>query len=236
MATDTTKGFIRMREEWDHDNIHTGAANGVRWLITADNSGTFAVSDSAELQAASVTGTSNDNYNELGHRLTWRAQDGMMSMEARVDTTAITTVGFTVGFNDDVLEDSNLQPVSLSGTTFTSNASTFIGFVYCTDATNNNWHVFMVCDDADTTVAIACLNTGVAPVANTPQTLKVVVYDQQACNQTRAEFYIDGTIQLTMTSAIDRDALLTPHIGHTTRSCGASTLNVHYIDTMKTRP
>jgi len=236
MATDTTKGFIRMHEEWEHDNINTSAANGVRWLITADNSGTFAVSDSAELQAASVTGAADNNMNEIAHRLVWRAQDGMMSMEARVDLTDITTTAVNIGFNHAVGAACNTLPVELSGTTFTSNASTFVGFVFDTDATNDNWHAFMVDDCADTTVAIACLNTGIAPVNNEPQTFKVVVYDQQACNQTRADFLIDGVIQLTMTSAIDRDVLLTPHIASENRACSARTMNVHYVTTVKTRP
>ena len=234
MATDTTKGFILMHEEWLHDNINSSAANGVRWLTTTDSGTAFGVNDSAELQAQGVTGSANDNYNEIAHRLTWRAQDGMMSMEARVDLTDITAVGTFIGFSDNVAE--NQLPVALSGTTFTAQANTALGFVFCTDATNDNWHVTMVDDTNLTTVPIASLNTGVAPVNNTPQTFKVVVYDQEVCNQTRSEFWIDGELQLTMASSIDRDALLTPYIGHVTRSCNTRTMNIHYITTKQTRP
>ncbi len=236
MATDTTKGTIRFMEEWLTDNIHTGAANGVTWIVTTDGGTAFAVNDSAELQAQSVTGTCDNDMNEIGHRLVWRAQDGSMSMEARLDLAAITAQAVTIGFNDDVSECSDTLPVELSGTTFTSNAGTFIGFVFDIDATNDNWHVFMVDDDADTNVAIACLNTGIAPVADTPQTFKVTVYDQEACNQTRADFWIDGVLVYEMASAIDRDVLLTPHIAHETRAGCGQTMNVHYIETKKSRP
>jgi len=233
MAVDTTRGFITLMEEFDTDHIGC-AGNAVRWVTVLDNSGTFAVSDSPELQAASVTGSCNDNYNSIGHRLTWSAQAGMMSMEARVDLERITTVGMWVGLTSNMTEAT--QPVTLSGTTFTSTATTAIGFVYCTDATNDNWHAFMVDDCNDTSVPIATLNTGVAPVADTPQTLKVVVYDQQCGNQTRAEFYIDGNLEVTMDSAVDRDVLLGPLIGHTVRDGCPATANVHYIETIKTRP
>lgn len=238
MATDTTKGTIRLWEEFDTDNINTSAADGVRWLVTLDNSGTLAPSPSAELQAASVTGAADNNMNELYYRdLSWRAQDGYMSMEIRLDMACATTLrAVNVGFNDDVLDASNSLPVELSGTTFTSNAGTFIGFVYDTDATNDKWHAFMVDDCNDTTVAIGTLNTGVGPTADTPQTLKVVVYDQGACNQTRAEFFIDGNLEVTMESAIDRDILLTPGFAHENRGCAATTVNLHYVEVKKSRP
>lgn len=237
MATDTTKGTIRVMQEFDQDNIHTGSANGVSWHVTLDNSGTLAPVASAELQAASVTGGADNNMNELAYEyLSWRAQDGFMSAELRVDMTSITLAAVSFGFNDDVLEDSNTLPVELCGTTFTSNAGTFIGFIYDPDATNDNWHAFMVDDCNDTTMAIACLNTGVAPVADTANTLKVVVYDQGACNQTRAEFYIDGKLEVEMASAIDRDILMTPHFGHENRVGCAATANLHYIEVKKSRP
>ena len=237
MATDTTKGTIRLWEEFNHDNIGTSSGDGIQWIVSLDNSGTLAPVASAEMQAASVTGSTDDNMNDFYYPLlSLRARDGFMSMEMRLDMATIPLVAVNVGFNDDVNDGSNTLPVELNGTTFTSNAATFIGFVYDTDTNNDNWHAFMVDDCADTTVAIATLNTGVAPVANTAQTLKVVVYDQGACNQTRAEFYIDGNLEVTMESAIDRDALLTPGFAHETRACAAHTVNLHYVEVKKSRP
>ena len=237
MATDTTKGTIRVWEEFDTDSIHTCVGNGVRWLVTLDNSGTLAPVANSGLVAASVTGGADNNMNEIWYKdLSFRAQDGFMSFEARIQPTSITLGAYNIGFNDDVLDASDTLPVELSGTTFTSNAATFIGFVYDPDATNDNWHVFMVCDDADTTVAIATLNTGIAPVACTSQTFKVMVYDQEACNQTRAEFYIDGDLVLEMPLAIDRDALLTPGFAHENRVGCADTVNLHYFEAKKARP
>ncbi len=235
MPSDGPRGLIRMMEEWDTDNIGC-AGNGVRWLITADNSGTLAVSDSSELQAASVTGTAVNNMNEIGHRLTWDAQAGYMSVEMRVDLATITNTAMNIGFNDEVAEGAATLPVELSGTTFTSNAVTFVGFVFDTDATNDNWHVFMVDDNADTAVPIACLNTGIAPVANTPQTFKVVVTDQGCGIQTRTSFWVDGLEVYNMVSSIDRDVLLTPYFASENRACGAITTNIHYIYTEKSRP
>ncbi len=238
MATDTTKGTIRVWEEFDTDTIHTCVGNGVRWLVTLDNSGTLAPVANAGLVAASVTGACDNDMNEIWYKdLSFRAQDGFMSFEARVENvTAVTGRALNVGFNDDVLDASNTLPVELSGTTFTSNASTFIGFVYDVDATNDTWHAFMVDDCGDTTLAIATLNTGIAPVACTSQTLKVMVYDQEACNQTRADFFIDGELVVEMALAVDRDVLLTPGFAHENRAGCATTVNLHYLEAKKARP
>lgn len=237
MPTDTSKGVITVFDEFNIDHIGTSAGDGIQWLVSLDNSGTLAPVASAELQAASVTGTTNDNMNDFYYRdLSYRAQDGFMSWEVRLDLASIVDVAVNVGFNDDVNDASGTLPVELSGTTFTSNAGTYVGFVYDTDATNDNWHVFMVDDNNDTTVPIACLNTGIAPVANTPQTLKIVVDDNGACNQTRTAFYIDGLEVLTMVSSIDRDVLMTPGFAHETRACSAKTVNLHYVEAMKSRP
>lgn len=237
MATDTSKGIITVFDEFNIDHIGTSGGDGIQWLVTLDNSGTLAPVASAELQAASVTGTANNNLNDFYYRdLSFRAQDGFMSWEMRLDLAGITNVAINVGFNDDVNDASDSLPVELSGTTFTSNAGTFVGFVFDTDATNDNWHVFMVDDNNDTSVPIACLNTGIAPVANIPQTFKIVVEDNGACNQTRTSFYIDGLEVYTMVSSIDRDILMSPGFGHENRACGATTVNLHYVEAKKSRP
>lgn len=224
-------------DEFSTCTIATSNSPGVNWLVTLDNSGTLAPVASAEHQAASVTGGADNNMNDMYFPLlSWRAQDGFMSMEIRLDLTSLTLGAVWVGFNDDVNDASDTLPVELSGTTFTRQADTSIGFIYDPDATNDTWHAFMACDAANTTDPIACLNTGVAPVADTANTLKVVVYDQQACNQTRAEFWVDGLITHTMVRAIDRDALLTPGFAHENRVGCADTVNIHYIEVKKSRP
>ena len=208
MPTDTSKGYVVFFDEFLGDLLDDA------WGSSVDNCATAIIPtpDTAVTDGfvRLLTHCADNNMAEIGHSLSWRAQDGMMSMEVRVAMSAITTTSMSIGFNDDQLEASNTLPVELCGTTFTSNAATFVGFVFDTDATNDNWHAFAVDDCTDTTTAIACLNTGKAPVAATYQTLKVVVHDRGACNMAYAEFFIDeelvSSICLLYTSPSPRDS------------------------------
>ena len=234
MPTDTSKGYVVFFDDFLGDLIDDA------YGTTADGSATVAIPtpDTAVVDGfvRLTTHNSDNNMAEIAHSLSYRAQDGIMSFEARVKMSAITTTAMSIGFNDDQLEASNTLPVELSGTTFTSNAATFVGFVFDTDATNDNWHAFAVDDCTDTTTPIACLNTGVAPVADTYQTLKVVVHDRGACYMAYAEFFINCELQASIENAIDRDATLVPHIAAEARAaCASRNHDVDYIEVMKSR-
>lgn len=237
MPVDTTRGMWEKLEDFYHDNINTSAANGVEWLTSTDGGGTaFAVDLTAATGgvATSVTAAAAE-LSEIGHEaFVVVPQHGFMYMEVRCQIDAITTVAVNIGFNDDALEDSNTLPVELSGTTFTSNAATFVGFVFDTDATNDDWHAFWVDDDNDTSTAIASLRyTGVAWKAAAYWTFRVELQDQGSGNPLRAVLSItndSGTMfQKTVTTNLDRDASLTPYVAQEGRATVNRTLTVDYI-------
>lgn len=227
------RGPVELFDDFLGDTINTDM-----YQTSADSGDTaFSVPATVIVDGAitGITDTTDNDMVEIGGALQWRAQDGTLVMEARLHSTVVSNVAITVGFNDDVLEDSNTLPVELATTTFTSNSSTFVGFVYDIDATNDNWHAFAVDDDNDTTVAIATLNTGVAPVASTYQTLRIEIEDTGSGNMATARFFINGALECTIPSAIDRDVLLAPHIAFENRAAAAHTVTVDYLNVFKDR-
>lgn len=169
--------------------------------------------------------------------LYYQAQDDYIGLEARVLLERI-IVAATVGFNDETTESSDTLPVELSGTTFTSNAGTFVGFVIDSNATNDNWHVFWVDDDNDGGVTIATLNTGVALAADKWYTLKVEVWDGGSGNLSPAQFHVsDGTthFQYRNDNTIDRDQAMVPHLAVENRTGTGAFMDIDYIRAWKSR-
>lgn len=245
MPVDSPSGYKVFREEWIADTIGA-AGNGVAWLTTGDTGDTVFARAAARgsLTAQGATAATDDNLVEIGHDLlAFRGQDGHMWLEARVQLDVVTNVAFNVGFNDDASEDSNTLPAELATVTFTSNAATFIGFVFDVDATNDNVHAFWVDDDSDTTEALADLRfTGLAPTAARWMTMRVDLWDRGAGNGLRAELWVqDDTtggiryLEKRFNTTVDRDALLTPYIGFENRSATAHVMDIDYIYWGKSR-
>tara|TARA_R110000787_G_scaffold37412_4_gene95032 strand:+ start:4714 stop:5433 length:720 start_codon:yes stop_codon:yes gene_type:complete len=206
--------------------------NPQSWTSDVDTGGAAFVAPSAAVRGGTVTGTTDTTDNDLvqmGGPLLFEAQGGATIFEARVEVDVITTVALNVGLNDIALEGSSL-PVELATLSFTSNSSTFVGFVFDVDATNDNWHIFSVDGDADTNVAIATLNTGIAPVAGEMQTFRIEVTDQGSGKLARAVFYINGKDVGTIELAVARDTLLAPYVGHENRGAAAHVTSVDYIE------
>ena len=193
-------------------------------------------------------GNADDSMSEVSlGALYYQAQDGHMWFEARVSMLDVSVSAMTMGFNDDALEDTDTLPVELATTTFTSRASTFIGFVFDADATNDNWHIFWVDDDNDTSVAIADLNTGIAAADTTWAHLRVDVFDRGSGAQAGAlfkvqqgtsEFQFDTRVVLGKSASsgtIDRDVAMVPHIGIEGRSGAALNLDIDYMRGGKSR-
>lgn len=230
MPTDTAFGVVRVFDDFVLDT-------GALWHTSADGTGsTDVVADgTAHLSGRMrLTSDATDNQlNEVATGLCFRVQDGgPLIMEARImqETGTIATSAFNVGFNDDPTDASNTLPVELATVTFTSNASTFVGFVCDGDATNVQWHAFWVDDDTDTSTAIADLRmTGEAPVADTWTTLRVVLSDRGSGNGARADFFVDGKLTKSFDTTVDRDAVLAAYVGGERRSASQGILDVDYI-------
>lgn len=240
MATNTNPGMDVVRYDFHGDLVPDE-------LATTNDSGTLTTNvglSGGKAGTASIIrlDNSNDGDNEMIEldfgALYWRVQDGEMYLEARVSMER-TTCGINVGFNDETTDSGNTLPVELSGTTWTSTASSWIGFVLDSDATTNNWYAFWVDDDADTSTAIATLTSDVAAEASEWVTLRVHLTDRGSGNGARATFSIQTENgedwQYTANTTLDRDVALVPHIAIENRSTTGAYLDVDYIEAGKSR-
>lgn len=169
------------------DTATAGAAitvgvEGVYTLTAGDSAGTIAA-DGAQLNS----------------ELNWKANQGGLTFEARVKLGAITTVSAFIGFTDTLALEG---PVSLSGTTFTTNASDAVGFLFDTAATTDTIRLVGVAADVDATMQ----DTSLAFVADTYKTLRIEVSSTGA-----AKFFIDGVaVGSLMSGAVTATVALTP--------------------------
>ena len=247
MATGLSqRGYKELFEDWTGaDNIGTTVADGLLWLNSSDTGNTaFAIVADAQgpIAQAATDNTDNDMCEIAYHLLSWSVQNGELYMETRVKVVAdVDSVAFNVGFNDDVLEDSNTLPVELSGTTWTTNASTWVGIAYDIDADNDNVHAMWVDDDADAVEAIADLRfNDITPVNDEWFGVGIRLSDRGAGRGVRAEFTVveesTGKIaQKAFNTGVDRDVLLTPHIGFENRAGAIHTFEIDYIYVKQSR-
>jgi hypothetical protein len=164
------------------DGAIVALVNGVFRLTAGDSAGSIAA-DGAQLNT----------------ELNWKVSQGKLVMEARVSIAAITTVSCFVGLTDTKALEA---PFSLSGTTFTSNATDAVGFLFDTAATTDTIRLVGVKADTDATAQ----DTGVAFVADTYKVLRVEINSDGA-----ATFYINGLqVGTLMSAAITTTVALTP--------------------------
>ena len=183
--------------------------NGVVRMITGD---TAVVAESAQ---------------SLTHELNWKANQGGLYMACRFKpVTAITTVAYFVGFTDTLATTTLEEPITLSGTTLTTNATDAVGFVYDTDATNDTWHCQGVANGTDT----ALTNSTIAPVVDTYQDLEIFVDTSGG-----ATFYINGALVATVAACVTSTVALTPVVCAMARTTSSRTVDIDYIDVMAQR-
>lgn len=234
------RAYKEVFEDWlDATEIGTSATTaGVEWLNSADASDTaFVATDTAAGPVAqAATTTTDDHMCEISHRaLAWSPQNGEMVMRTRVQvsTGGVSDVAFTVGFSDDQLEDSNTLPVELATTTFTSNASTFVGVVYDSDATNKTLHAFYVDGDADASQSESALNLKVAPVAAKWLGVEIRVTNNGSAKAVAEITVVDestgvsGYVHLPLT--VTSTTLLVPHIAFENRAATAHTFEIDSV-------
>jgi len=235
MAIDTPKGEVRQ-----FDDFLGSTLNADIWVATVSTSGTAAITD-VEIDGTVQldTDATDGDAGQLAGNLNWRVQDGALRMEARVKFSVVTTIRVFIGFNDQTSE-TDIIPITRSGTTWTTTASTAIGFSFDTDATNDYFTAMWVDDDSDSTESIANLEyAGLAPIADTYYTYIVELQDQGSSNQVRADLTVidhKGRIYTkTFASTIDRDAVLTPYVGHENATGAVHETTIDYIETTKSR-
>lgn len=208
-ATTVGTGLVGL----DGGTNSTTTSYGLAWvqsLDTGDTSWTRTFSAARGVVLAGSLAATDNNMIELNsNNLMFYGQQGFSAVEVLFQVDASSAVAFNFGFSDDVTETSATLPVELATATWYSSATTFLGFVYDADATNDELHCFWVDDDVDTTVALGDLRCrGMSLVADKWLWMRVEMQDQGSGNQVRATFHAahDGkTITKEFKSTIDRD-------------------------------
>ena len=243
MPKDTMRAYDVYFEDFHGDLIPDELAT------SNDNSGTTVVNVGLSGNKAGVAsiirldnaGEGDNNFIELDLGATsYRVQEGHIWMEVRLAPHDVSVMAMNVGFNDETTEGGDTLPVELSGTTWTTGATTWIGFVFDADATTDNWAAFWVDDDNDTSVAIGTLMSTIALADETWYTLRLDLHDAGSGNNAIAEWQITdengNRWNYRNTSTIDRDAALVPHIGNELRAAANNgSVDIDYIEVGRTR-
>lgn len=191
-----------------------GTTNTINWTVTEAASGTVVGTIGDTTASMAVSGV------QLSRGLNWKANQGNLVLEARVKISAITNIAVFVGFTDQV---SALEmPVTLSTTTFTTNATDAVGFLFDTAATTDTIRLVGVANDVDATAQ----DTSLAYVADTYKTFRIELSAAGV-----ATFYIDGTaVGTAMTGALTATVALTPVIaGFNRTTSGTPTITADYM-------
>lgn len=170
---------------------------------------------------AGAGGTMAVNGIMVYRTLNWKANQGGLAMEARVQISAITNISLYVGFTDQVTTLTAPITSAASANTITTNASNAVGFMFDTSMTNANFWLVGVAADVDATAQ----NSAIAPVAATYITLRVELTSAGV-----ASFFINNVlIGTAMTGAVTATTALTPCVSAFTRTAASATVDIDYI-------
>lgn len=191
------------------------------WAASAEAGATAAaINVQANGVARLVSGTADDETNELAGELLYKAENTLY-FEVRLAVSAITTTAVCVGLSDAKGESNGLIAASLDGTTFTTTASDGVFWLYDTDATVDVWRGIGVKADTDITTK----PTGVAPVAATFEKLGIAV---NAAGH--ATWFQNGRPVGSSANAVTATTALCPYIAIQNRAAAASrNLDVDYV-------
>jgi len=234
MANAGSKGMFEHIDDPMVSVIADAAAANVTWVAeSADGATDFqrAVAAGKGLHYHSASDTTDNDMQEFcSNDLLITGQEGQSYVEVLMQLDSVDDVAFNFGLNDTVEEVASgaTLPVELSGTTFTSNASTFIGFVYDVDADNDELHCFWVDDDTDTSTAIASLRMiGMKPTASKWLYMRIDVQDTGSSGKLIATFLaVDHTgksVEKRFQTTVDRDCGLCYHFSFENRANSAAT-------------
>lgn len=172
-----------------------------------------------ELQSGNAgTGVAADG-SSLTTALQWESNQDNLVLEAKCQLDDITGVIVNIGFTD-VLSSTLELPLEYNTTTITSTATDAVAFVFDTGATTDNWHLIGVANGTDT----AAINTGLAPVAATYQTFKLVINASET-----AQAYINGTLVGAVPLAVTGTVDLTPILVISADTTDEAKLTCDYI-------
>lgn len=225
-----TTSQINMTDDFDGAVISTGWTHPTKgsdgatadFAILADVGGKV-----RGTTGAGAGGSMAANGIQLNRALSWKANQGGLSLEARIQVSAITNISFFVGFTDQVASLEAPIISASSADTITTNATDAVGFMFDTNmATDNIWLVG-VANDVDATAQ----NSAIAPVAATYITLRVELTSAGV-----ATFFINNIRTGTaMTGAVTPTIALTPVVTVFTTTAASATMDIDYINVQALR-
>lgn len=201
-----------------------GTTNAVDWTVTAAPGGTVVGKVGDTTASMAVSGV------QLDSGLSWKANQGGLTLSARVKTGIITNIAIFIGFTDQVAALEMPIQSAASADTITTNATDSVGFMFDTSMTTDTWWLVGVANNVDATLQ----NSAAVPVADTYQ-----VFTIELSTAGVATFYINGTqVGTAMTAAVTATVALTPVIAafNRTTANGATTIvTADYINVSATR-
>lgn len=202
-----------------HDDF-LGDELGGGWTTQADAGCSAAINVQSGGVLRLTTDATDDDRVDLSHELNWYPNK-KVHFECRLKCDVVTTLHVVAGLTDAKGEASQLLPVSLSGTTWTTTATDFIGFNFDTDATTKTWRGMAVKADVDATNK----DLSNAWAAATWITLRIEVQDTGD-----ATFFINGTaLGGIVGPASTLATALVPYVGLQNRGASAKNLDIDYV-------
>ena len=197
------------------ETFPTGSIDAGTWTVlkTGTNATDFTGSESGRGGVVGDTGTTDNGYVGIHGGPAFDARNGPVFVRtqmriARNGATAGTSWCLNFGLTDEVAD----VPVELSGTTFTSNAATFVGFVLDHDAGNTDFHAFWVDDNNDAAPGIADLRFEGYGKPDEGVTFTLEIAAVSRGGKLYATFLINGKIVGRHQTNVDDNQLLRPII------------------------
>lgn len=167
------------------------------------------------------TTTVAESLSSLTQALNWSAEQGGLTLKVKIKpVSSVADVSYFIGFTDVLATTTLEDPMSLSGTTLTTNASNAVGFLFDTAATNDVWHCQGVKANTDT----ALTATSIAPTADTEQVLEIRVDSSGG-----AIFYIDGIQVASVGACVTASTALTPVVTVMARTTTSKSIDLDYV-------
>jgi hypothetical protein len=187
----------------------------VDWTVTAAPGGTVVGTIGNTTATMAVSGAM------MAGGLNFKPNQGDLVFQARVKMSRITQIAVFVGFTDQVSALEMPIQSAAAADTITTNATDAVGFMFDTSMATAKWWLVGVKNDVDATLQ----NSTFAPVADTYETLRVVV-DVSG----NAYFYRNGLLVGTkLAAACTATIALVPTIaGFNRTTTGNPTLTADY--------
>jgi hypothetical protein len=190
---------------------------------------TVANSINGEVTLKSSTADGTDAANSTmftAINLGWKANQGGLTLEARLKIDAITAAYIFVGFTDTISTTVEL-PIFLVAGDIDSTATNACGVCFDTDGTTDQWFQGGVKADVDT----APVFSGTAPVAATYVTVRVEVSSTGS-----VQGFIDGlAIGPPVLNAVTATTALTPAVIVSNRGAAQRIITLDYISVQQNR-